>query len=88
LLPDAAQAQQSDARGLADSCMSCHGMNGHSIGGAVPSIAGVDKATLLKALEAFKAGKGDATIMNRIARGYSEAELNALATYFSSVPAK
>jgi cytochrome c553 len=87
LSPVAALAQQGDPRALADACMSCHGMNGHGQG-AIPSLAGVDKATLLKELVAFKAGTADATIMNRIARGYSDAELDALATYFSSVPAK
>ena len=59
--------------GLADACTSCHGVGGHSQG-AIPSIGGLDKDTLLAELRAFKAGQGDATIMNRIARGYTDAD--------------
>jgi sulfide dehydrogenase cytochrome subunit len=82
-----AEAQQIDGAGLADACSSCHGVDGHSQG-SIPSIGGVDKAALLGALKAFKAQQGDATIMNRIARGYSDAELEALAAYYSSVGTK
>lgn len=82
-----ANAQQIDGAGLADACASCHGVNGHSQGD-IPSIGGLDKTTLFSVLKAFKAGQGDPTIMNRIARGYSDAELEALAAYYSSVGTK
>jgi cytochrome c553 len=78
-----AQAQPPNAAGLADGCTSCHGVNGSSVGG-IPSIAGHDRAVLVSELQDFRAQKGDATIMNRIIRGYSDAEINALADYFSS----
>jgi sulfide dehydrogenase cytochrome subunit len=77
-------AQQLDGRALGDACTGCHGVSGHS-GGAIPSIGGVDEATLLGMLKAYKANKGAPTIMNRILRGYTDAELGALAAYFSSV---
>ncbi|HVW92481.1 MAG TPA: c-type cytochrome [Devosia sp.] len=80
-------AQQLDGEALADACTSCHGVAGHSTG-SVPSLVGKDKAALLAALTGFKAGKGDPTIMNRIVRGYSDAELEALAGYFSSLGGK
>src|ERR1700761_7353196 len=79
-----ARADDVDGQALADACTSCHGVDGHSQG-SIPSIGGTDKAALLAALQNFKAQKGDATIMNRNARGYSDAELEALADYFSSV---
>jgi len=82
-----AHAQQADGMALGDACTSCHGVDGQSQG-SVPSIGGVDKATLLSALMTFKADKGDPTIMNRIVRGYTDAELAALADYFSSVKSK
>ena len=63
LCPAIAQAQPLDGAGLADACTSCHGVGGHSLG-AIPSIGGVDRATLLAALRAFKAEQRDATIMN------------------------
>jgi sulfide dehydrogenase cytochrome subunit len=86
VMVSAAEAQE-DNVGIADACTSCHGIGGHSQG-YIPSLAGVDKSTLLSMLKGFKAQQGNATIMNRIARGYSDAELEALADYFSAVKTK
>jgi cytochrome c553 len=36
-------------------------------------------------LKAFRSQVADATIMNRLARSYNDAEIDALADYFSSV---
>lgn len=69
---------------LANACTSCHGLEGHSVG-AAPALAGQAEADLLARLKAFKDGSADATIMNRIVRGYSDEELAALAAYFASV---
>ena len=80
-----APAQQLTGEGLADACTSCHGIGGRSQG-YIPSIAGVKKAILLRQLEAFRAQTAQATIMNRIARAYTDSELEALADYFSSIP--
>jgi cytochrome subunit of sulfide dehydrogenase len=81
----AAQAPNGEA--LGDACTSCHGIGGHSKG-FIPSIAGVNKATLLQQLMAYRAQSAPATIMNRIARAYTDSELEALAGYFSSRPGK
>lgn len=80
-----APAQGLSGEGLADACTSCHGIGGRSQG-FIPSIAGVDKATLLRQLRAFRAQTAEATVMNRIARAYTDPELEALADYFSSAP--
>jgi cytochrome c553 len=82
-LSDAAQDVNGEA--LGDACTSCHGIDGHSKG-YIPSIAGVSKATLLQELKAFRAQSAQATIMNRIARAYTDPELEVLAQYFSSRP--
>jgi sulfide dehydrogenase cytochrome subunit len=70
---------------LADACTSCHGLGGRSHG-YIPSIAGVEKAVLLKQLKAFRSQATQATIMNRIVRAYTDSELDALADYFSATP--
>ena len=62
---------------LADSCQECHGTNGNSPAD-IPSIAGLEAAALEAALIAFKTDT-DATIMGRISRGYTDAEIKALA---------
>jgi len=81
------RAQEIDGRALGDACTSCHGVDGQSQG-AIPSIGGLDQSALLAKLKSYKANEDGPTIMNRILRGYTDAELAALATYFSSVKAK
>jgi cytochrome subunit of sulfide dehydrogenase len=80
----AAKLEPLSAAGLADACTSCHGVNGYSAG-RIPSIGGLGHARLIGELKAFRAGERDPTVMNRIARGYSDTEIEALADYFSSV---
>jgi len=69
---------------LANACTSCHGLEGNSVG-AAPALAGQAEDDLLAKLRGFKDGTAEATIMNRIVRGYTDEELAALAAYFASV---
>jgi cytochrome subunit of sulfide dehydrogenase len=81
-----AAAQDYQARSWAASCASCHGTNGRSAGD-VPSIAGRSKSDLLPILKEFKEGKRKtATIMHQYATGYSDAQLERIAEYFSQQP--
>ena len=82
----AAPAAADQARNLAAACANCHGTDGRSLG-VVPSIAGQSKATLLQTLREFRDGKKPATIMHQIAKGYSDAQLEAVSDYFSRQPA-
>lgn len=66
----------------AANCFNCHGTEGR-INSAIPAIAGRDRDFLLAALSAYKAGSKPATIMHQLAKGYTDAELAALADYFS-----
>ena len=79
--PSAAEELKGEA--LADACTSCHGIGGRSRG-AIPSINGLSKAAFIQALRAYRAQTKSATIMNRIARAYSDADIDALADYFTS----
>ena len=71
----------------AATCANCHGPNGRSEGG-IPTIAGRPESVLLEQLNAFRSPTPPAhtTIMNRLAGGYSDAEIAALARHFSKVP--
>ena len=81
-----ASAQDHTARSWAASCASCHGTNGRSAGD-VPSLAGRSKGDLLTLLREFKEGKRKtATVMHQYAVGYSDAELERIAEYFSQQP--
>ena len=75
------------ARDLAATCTACHGTDGRSVDGIPPSLAGQDKNSLLQTLKEFKAGKRPATIMHQHAKGYTDEQLELIATYFSTVKA-
>ena len=81
-----AQAQDpAYVRSLAATCTACHGTDGRSVGGIPPALAGRDRNDLLAALKDFKAGKRPATIMHQHAKGYTDEQLESIATYFSNV---
>lgn len=69
---------------LAQSCAGCHGQAGEGAG-TIPAIAGIDRDTFLQTWAEFREGERFATIMTRIARGYTEDEVAELADYFSSL---
>jgi len=76
------QGQDAQTRVAAAACAACHGTNGLSLGG-IPGIAGVDQKQLLEKLQAYKKGELPATVMHQHAKGYSDAELEQLAQFFS-----
>ena len=69
---------------LAASCASCHGPGGASPG-AIPSIDRLDAATMTALLNGFRSGQIEATVMNRIAKGYTDAEMAALVQYYAGL---
>lgn len=85
--PTAAQSTR-DITVLAASCANCHGTDGRSTG-VIPSLAGRPESVLRAQLRAYKSDTPPpaTTIMNRLAKGYNEADLDALARHFSQMPA-
>ncbi len=72
-------------KSLAATCANCHGTNGKAVeGSSVVSIAGLDKAYTIAQMKAFKAGTRPATIMHQLSKGYSDAQIEVLATYFAA----
>ena len=72
-------------KSLAATCANCHGTNGKSVeGSAVVSLAGLDKAYHIAQMKAFKAGTRPATIMHQLSKGYSDAQIETLASYFAT----
>lgn len=65
-------------------CAGCHGTDGDSQGVA-PSLRGQEAEYLRTALMEFKSGKRQATIMDRIAKGYTDEEIEAVAKYFANL---
>ena len=72
--------------GLAATCANCHGTQGRTVGDALPTLAGMNRDAMLEQLRAFRSGARPATIMHQLTRGYSDAQLEQIATYFSRQP--
>jgi sulfide dehydrogenase cytochrome subunit len=68
---------------LALSCASCHGTNGASPG-SIPRIQGRSAEYIEKAMLQYKAGERPATVMNRIAKGYTDEEIKLLSAYLGN----
>jgi cytochrome subunit of sulfide dehydrogenase len=68
---------------LANACGGCHGTDGASIGD-MPAIRGKKAAFIKQSMLDFRDGKRESTVMNRIAKGYTDQEIELLAQYFSS----
>jgi sulfide dehydrogenase cytochrome subunit len=68
---------------LGNTCAGCHGTNGISNGPAAPSLAGIDYDYMVESMKQFQAGKRNSTIMKRIAKGYDDADIEAMSKYFS-----
>ena len=73
-----AQTDAGSARYIAANCANCHGTNGVARGG-MPSLAGQKKDQIAARLREFRDGKRAATVMHQIAKGYSEAQIDAIA---------
>jgi cytochrome subunit of sulfide dehydrogenase len=71
-------------RSLAMNCAICHGPDGRAQpGSAVSALAGRDAREIVEAMAAFKQGARPATVMHQIAKGYSDAEIEAMARWFA-----
>lgn len=82
-LPFGAAAQEAPAPLAAQACAGCHGQAGAGAG-ATPAIAGLPQDQFIASMKAFQTNERQGTIMNRVARGFTEAEIKVLAHYFST----
>ena len=77
-------AAQSDAgRDIAANCASCH-HGERSTGAAIPDLAGMEKATIIERVREFRDGRRPSTIMRQLANGYSDAQIEAAASYLAA----
>ena len=77
-------AQDAAARNLAAACAICHGTQGKPPAGApVVPLAGLPREHIASQMRAFRDGTRPATVMHQIAKGYNDAQIDALAAWFS-----
>jgi sulfide dehydrogenase cytochrome subunit len=87
VVPAAAQSAAVPQRAAAappgaSSCSGCH--DAKIASPSVPPLKGRPVAEIVTAMEAFRAGSREATVMTRIAKGYSDDESRAIAAWLSS----
>jgi cytochrome subunit of sulfide dehydrogenase len=81
--PSAGAQQRDSGRDIAAACTSCHGSDGHSRG-AIASLAGRDAKSIALAVQDFREGRRPSTLMQQLARGYTDAQIEAAAAYFAA----
>ena len=79
----AGTADGQDGRMLAAGCSGCHGTNGISQS-PNPPLAGRQRDELARLLRAFKSGERPGTVMPQLAKGYTDAEIDAVASWFAT----
>ena len=82
--PLCAGAQDTATRNLAASCAICHGTDGRAATKDVAPLAGLPRDHIASQMRAFRDGNRPATVMHQIAKGYTDAQIDALAAWFST----
>ena len=81
-----AAAQDNTGRNLAASCAICHGTDGRPAApdGPLIPLAGLPKDHIATQMRAFRDGKRPATVMHQLAKGYSDAQIDAIAAWYAA----
>ena len=66
----------------ASSCSGCHPPSAGRHTGA-PTLTGRNPADIVAAMQAFRSGQRAGTVMDRIAKGFSDAEVEAIAAWYA-----
>ena len=69
----------------AKGCIGCHGANGVSVVATYPSLKGKDADFLRKNLTDFRSGARKNPVMNAMAAGLKDADIENLADYIGSL---
>ena len=83
LLAEVPLARAAEAPAGAASCTGCHPANAN-VDTPVPRLAGRNAAEMVTAMQAFRSGRRPATVMNRIAKGFSDDEIKSIAEWYAA----
>ncbi|WP_116809749.1 c-type cytochrome [Steroidobacter cummioxidans] len=70
----------------AAACLGCHTVAAD--GSPVPPLGNFKAEQIVTAMQAFRAGTRPATVMDRIAKGFSDEEIKAIADWYARSKAK
>ena len=76
-------ALTAEAPAGAMSCSGCH-PGSANIDTPVPRLIGKDPAAIVAAMQAFRSGTRTATVMDRIAKGFSDDEIRSIAAWYGA----
>jgi len=69
------------ARSLAATCASCHA----SIDSVIPPLSGMTESAIARAMQDYKSGARQGTVMPQLAKGYTDAQIVAIASWYARV---
>lgn len=84
-IASAAHADAAAGKAKSGMCAACHGAAGVSSIPGYPNLAGQNEQYLVAQLKAFKAGTRKNPMMNPTAAALSDADIDNLASYYSSL---
>jgi sulfide dehydrogenase cytochrome subunit len=79
----AAAAASAEPPAGAAACTSCHPASTR-VKSPVPRLAGLDRAAIVRAMQEFRSGQRPATVMDRIAKGFTDDEIQAIAAWYAA----
>ncbi|MFN4004751.1 MAG: c-type cytochrome [Hylemonella sp.] len=82
----AAPATAVSGETMAHSCAACHGTQGRLRDELFMPLAGMPEAQFIRTMQDFRDGRRPSTLMGHVARGFSDADLQAMARYFARIP--
>ena len=72
------------ARDWAAGCLGCH----QPVGGTIPRLHGQSRDDLAAKFRAFRDGRQPGTVMQQLAKGYTDAQIDAMAAWFAAAQAR
>jgi sulfide dehydrogenase cytochrome subunit len=79
----AASAASVEPPAGAAACSGCHAA-GANVATPVPRLVGRNAAEIVTQMQAFRDGKREGTIMTRIAKGFTDPEIQAIAVWYAN----
>ena len=67
----------------AAACTGCH-PSSTRVTSPVPRLAGLDRTAIIRALQDFRSGQRAGTVMDRIAKGFTDEEIQAVAAWYAT----
>ena len=67
----------------AASCSGCHPASTR-VTSPVPRLAGLDRAAIVRAMQDFRSGQRTGTVMDRISKGFTDDEIQAIAAWYAA----